>query len=113
MPTSIMNWAIGSSTWATSSIAGVFGAGLMGVDGLSPSPLTGNTTIVPAPILAGAAGTATLSQTVPSAFIGTLIDIGCASVATATLRGDSVTIGSDTWYMCTHNGGSTILFRAV
>lgn len=106
------NWNTNCSTWGGPQLVGTLGAGVIGSGGLSPSEITGETTVTPVPILAGSAVAATVGTT-PSAFIGTLEDVGGASVVATSVRGDTVTIGADTWYACTHATQFTLLFRGV
>lgn len=112
VPSGGMNWGSSCSAWAGPAVVGIFGSGVIGASGLSPSSITGETTITPVALLAGAASYSSVPTTA-RAFIGTLRDVGGAAVVSTAVRGDGVTVGSDAWYMSTHVSQHAILFRAV
>jgi hypothetical protein len=107
-----VSWNASCSTWGGPHLVGILGAGVIGAGGLSPSVITGETSVTPIPILAGTTSFNVVGTT-PAAFIGTLMDMGGASVVDTSMRGDEVTIGSDTWYVCTHASQFTLLFKAA
>jgi hypothetical protein len=89
-----------------------------GQPGVAVSPFTGRSTGSPLPVIANASGAnITAPSTSPNAAlldnIGTIDDVIATYVSTGSVRGDSVTIGSDTWYDCTPSAAATLFFRAI
>jgi hypothetical protein len=106
--------------WATygivpTQVVGVGGAP-EGQIGTLVSPFTGRSSVRPLPVLINAAGTTISAITTSTPLvdeIGTIEDVACGYVATTSIRDDSVTIGSDTWYDVTPSSASTLFFRAI
>lgn len=110
---SLSNWNANSSTWAV-LMPFVLGSGTIASDGLMPSQISGETTIHPVPIVAGVTSIG-LGGSTPSGFIGTLMGVASAAANTVVTRGDTVTVGSDVWYLTTpvNSGSGALLMKAV
>lgn len=114
--------AMASSGWQYHCIIATntanFGNFPEGQIGVAVSPFTGRSTGTPLTVAANAAG---LSLTGPSSNttsaatdgIGTIDDIIVDYVSAGSIRGDSITIGSDTWYGITPSTASGLFFRGV
>lgn len=84
--------------------------------GVAASPFTGRSTGAPLIVAANAGGAnaSTPSNATPLVDnIGTIDDIIGAYVNTGSVRGDSMTVGSDTWYDCAPSSAFTLFFRGV
>jgi hypothetical protein len=109
-----------SNGWATYAIVPTSTAGIGGSPegqvGVAVSPFTGRATLRPLPILINAQGTTISAPSTSTALldeIGTIEDVACGYVSSSSIRDDSVTIGSDTWYDVTPSASSTLFFRGI
>lgn len=89
-----------------------FRSGKIADGSFTPSPLTGETALNPMPVSA-AFSTTGAGDVWPTAYIGDLLDVVTGVANTTVVRGDHVTVGSDTWYMSDDVSGFVILFKAV
>jgi hypothetical protein len=109
-------WAYHCAVATGSSAVGGWPEGQAGV---AVSPLTGRTTGRPLTVAAqpgGSSSTGLSSQSSSVASvddIGTIDDVINAYVSSGSVRGDSITIGSDTWYDVTPNSSATLFFRGI
>lgn len=85
---------------------------LGGQIGVANSPLTGQAVMVPIPIMAGTNTTA-YSTATTAAHIGYLDGVASGFVASGAVRGDSVTVGSDTWYAAAPSSSYTNFFKGA
>lgn len=112
--------AMTSSGWAGSGIiatqVGGVGGAPEGQIGTAASPFTGRSTLKPLPVMMSASGVSVSSvgnNTPLVDDVGTLDDVSCGYVSSSSVRDDSVTVGSDTWYDCSPNSNSTLFMRGV
>ncbi len=83
-----------------------------GQAGTAVSPFTGEVAIVPLPIVAGGTSVNAASGNT-TAFIGNLDGVATGFVAGTTVRGDTLTIGADTWISHTISSSQAVFFKAV
>lgn len=107
--TSIPSW--GSSAYATAQagVLGFFGSGQAGV---AASEITGASQLVPVPILMGVGVTPGVGSTL-SALAGYFDGVAAGYVLSSAVRGDSLTVGSDTWYAATPSGSYGLFFKGA
>lgn len=100
-PNGGINWGLSGYTTSIMHLIG-------GRAGVATHPTTNQTTLVPIAVMQG-------GQTSNSGagFVGTLDDVAGAWILSTAVRGDSITIGSDTWYTMTPTGDQTVFFKAV
>ena len=82
-----------------------------GIPGTGVSPFTGRIALAPMRVLFGNS-TASASQGLSSR-VGLLEDVGIAQAAGTVTRGDTLTIGSDTWYTTGISGVTSVYMRGV
>lgn len=87
-----------------------------GQAGVGASPFTGRTTFAPLRVWGNSAGVNAGSPGISTYYldeIGSIDDIGVGYVAATSIRDDTLTVGSDTWYAVTVNNTSTLFFRGI
>jgi hypothetical protein len=102
--------------WADSgrinSLAPQVHALVEGQVGTAVSEFTGRATIIPLQVQMGSASVPSTSTPL-AANVGQISDVATGYVTTAAVRGDTVTVGSDTWYAATASGSATLFMRGV
>lgn len=102
-----INWA--SSGMAVSEISSI-GWGLSGGVGISASEYTGLTQILPLPVVMGAGSIG--STTTSLGHVGYLDGVAGGYGVSTAIRGDTITVGSDTWYSTSPASTSLFMFMA-
>lgn len=104
-----MNWATSGYATAAASALALFGSGQAGV---AASDVTGTTHLVPIPILMGVS--AVPGATTPLVALAGYFDgLGAGYVLSSSVRGDTFTVGSDTWYAATPSSSYGLFFKGV
>jgi hypothetical protein len=100
----------GTGWGASAVLVGNFGA-VEGVAGGAAAPSTARVTLTAPSVMMGAAsfgiGQAGASK------VGTLEDLAIAAAAPTVVRGDTLTVGSDTWYSSPYTSGYSIFFKGI
>lgn len=86
--------------------------------GVGVSPFTGRSTGTPLTVAANASGTsltapASSAASAATDAIGTIDDVIVDYVSSTSIRGDSITIGSDTWYGISPSNVSGLFFKGI
>jgi len=104
-----------SVNWQTSGLVGsemtAIGWAFSGVVGTGASEFNGLTRIAPLPVVMGAA-TITTSATALG-HVGYLDGLATGFVVGTAVRGDTVTVGSDTWYSTTVSSNTALFMAGV
>jgi len=86
------------------------GAGQLG--GVGAAPFTSDQEFAPIPVIMGFNNTTFSTANAPS-LVGYLKDVGVALGGSTVTMGNTVTVGSDTWYSTTQANGGVALLRGV
>jgi hypothetical protein len=105
---SSINWG----THARIPINDLASAGVVsGQIGTAASEFTGQSTLQPIPLIMGSATAATTTPLASG--VGVLDGVQAGFVSATAARGDTVTIGSDTWYAASPSSSFTIFMKGV
>lgn len=89
-----INWATSGRIFADPTVTAYFGSGQAGT---AVSEHTGVSQIVPVPIIMGVSAAPT-TATPLAANVGFLDGVAAGYIAPGAVRGDTLTVGADTWY---------------
>lgn len=100
-----------STNWGSNAGTDRLGLITSGQVGVADSLNTGQTLLSPLPVYMGAQAA---SSSVPGgSFVGTFDGLATGYVVSSAIRGDTVTVGSDTWYALAPSSSVTVFLKGV
>lgn len=105
-----INWSSSGRISTDPTLGGYFGSGQVGT---AVSEITGAAQIVPVPVVMGASVAPSAASSPLPASVGYLDGVAIGYVSSSAVRGDTVTVGSDTWYATTPSSSYGLFFKGA